>query len=370
MGTYLPVYAAALTALALLCFFASAYAMRMRAAARSASRLLCAVRERQSALLEASRALVDASRESADAVFDALYRAIRGFEPGLDALLVFAPDASDLRCTYAQGPRSEHYPGARVARGGTSLAARAALCGHHVALASGETALIPSDRSAIAVPMHAGGELCAVVYASGAQRLRLDAAALASAVSHASAPYALARDREADRRHATFDALTGLYTPRAFRDQLAREAGDAAAQSVIALWFVDTDSFKEINDRLGHAAGDAVLQQMAVLLRAHTRENIDLAARNGGDEFCAILRRTQKVEAIDRAAAFCAAVRAHDFGCAGAVTVSVGVAAYPYDAAGAAQLLEAADGAMYHSKRSGRDCVSFCCGAAAFAVYR
>ncbi|HET9095112.1 MAG TPA: GGDEF domain-containing protein, partial [Candidatus Baltobacteraceae bacterium] len=130
-----------------------------------------------------------------------------------------------------------------------------------------------------------------------------------------------------------------------------------------------TDHFKRVNDTFGHGAGDIVLQRMANLLREHTVPEVDLPARNGGDEFCAIVRNVHKVSAIERAHRFCAAVRECSFGIEVPVTASIGVAAYPYDASDAGALLEVADGAMYHSKRSGRDRVSFPVDGTSFAVF-
>jgi diguanylate cyclase (GGDEF)-like protein len=217
--------------------------------------------------------------------------------------------------------------------------------------------------------MLAGDALVAVIYASSTQGMP-NADALVRGVAQAAAPYALAAEREADRASATFDALTGLYTPRAFREQLQRELALAhtPAAAPLALWFVDTDRFKSVNDTYGHAAGDAVLRAMAALLREHTVAGVDLAARNGGDEFCAVVRGTHKLAAIERAQRFCNAVRAANFGPGIPVTASVGVAAFPSDAANANELLEVADAAMYHSKRCGRDRVSFA-AAGAFSVY-
>ncbi len=165
---------------------------------------------------------------------------------------------------------------------------------------------------------------------------------------------------------ATNDGLTGLMVPRAFRRLLAKEISRAQQSRgpCIALWFVDADSFKRINDRYGHQMGDAVLVALSLLLRAHLRCELDIAARHGGDEFCAMLRGTSKSSAIGRAQQFCDAVRAHDFGFPTHVTVSIGVATFPEDAASASALLEAADAAMYRSKRSGGDRVSFAAEAA------
>jgi two-component system, cell cycle response regulator len=165
---------------------------------------------------------------------------------------------------------------------------------------------------------------------------------------------------------ATHDGLTGLMVPRAFRRLLSKEISRAqrSHSACIALWFVDADSFKRINDGYGHRTGDAVLVALSLLLRAHLRCELDIAARHGGDEFCAMLRGASKSSAIGRAQQFCDTIRAHDFGFASRVTVSVGVATFPDDAASANALLEAADAAMYRSKRNGGDRVSFAAEAA------
>ena len=98
---------------------------------------------------------------------------------------------------------------------------------------------------------------------------------------------------------------------------------------MLTLWFIDTDRFKTVNDTFGHAAGDAVLQGMAELLRVHGVPDVDVAGRNGGDEFCALIHDAQKTVAIERAQAFCDAVRRHDFGIALTITTSIGVASSP-----------------------------------------
>jgi diguanylate cyclase (GGDEF)-like protein len=174
----------------------------------------------------------------------------------------------------------------------------------------------------------------------------------------------LAIEREAGRREADFDELTGLYTSRAFRrrlDAVFSAVSVLRPQPAVCLWFVDADGFKGVNDRLGHRAGDGVLRTLAALLRAQTVDGFDFAARNGGDEFCLLARSTGKAGAISRAQSFCEAVFRHTFALSG-VTVSVGIAVFPHDAASAAELLEVADRAMYHSKRSGCNRVSYRAG--------
>lgn len=187
-----------------------------------------------------------------------------------------------------------------------------------------------------------------------------------AAVALAIVALALACARASTRaRDGARDGLTGLFLPRAFGRLLRGELSRAQrSRTSISLWFVDADAFKRINDGYGHRMGDAVLVALSLLLRAHLRREIDVAARHGGDEFCAMLRGASKSSAIGRAQRFCDTVRAHDFGIPIRVTVSIGVATFPGDAATSSALLEAADAAMYHSKRGGGDRVSFAAEAA------
>ncbi len=344
--------------------------MRMLAAGLRAR--LKTVERRESDVLQAVRVLSAASRESTAAVLTALDRTLRVLDPSVDAVLVFVPAGDDLACVHVAGSRAEHYAGVRVRRDhGASLPARAALCGHRVVLDDRAQAIVPTDRFALAVPMLGADGVAAVVYAASAQDCIRDPDLLVRAVAQAAFPYVLAAERQADRSRAIYDGLTGLHTPRAFRETLQADVALArlSTRACLCLWFVDTDHFKRVNDTFGHAAGDMVLTRMASLLREHTLAGVDLAARNGGDEFCAIVRNVHKLAAIERAQRYCDAVRNCDFGVPLPISASVGVAAYPYDARDAGELLEIADAAMYHSKRTGRGRVSFAVAGASFAVY-
>lgn len=321
------------------------------------------------ALLEVACLITAASLESAETVLSVVAAALSSLEPAVDAVLVFRPDAEELKCVFAAGGRAEYFGRVRLRIDGGALPARAALRGHRESLVDEGDAVIPTDRCALAVPMYAGRTLLAIVYAS-ATRAIAQADLLVRTIGCAAVPYALAMEREADRASATYDGLTGLHSARAFRTVLQDDLRAAGPHTSLALWFVDTDGFKQINDTYGHAAGDAILQRLAALLRDSLTPCLDIGARNGGDEFCAILRNAHKTDAIARAQQFCDAVRACDFGVALPITASVGVAAYPYDAASASELLEIADAAMYHSKRSGRDRVAFPDGRGSFAVHR
>lgn len=349
-------------------------AVGARRHADALARRLTALERRESDVLEAVRVLTAASRDSSHAVLAALDAVIRVVEPCIDAVLVYRPESEELACIYAAGARAEHYSGTRLRIDDPrAVPARAALHRTRAYLAPGSAGAIPTDRAALAVPMEDASGLRAVVYAATKDDAPMrECDAIVRAVVQAAASYALALDHERDRAHATYDGLTGLHTPRAFRETLKEEIAAARLleRVTLSLWFIDTDHFKRVNDTLGHATGDLVLQRMAALLREHTVTGVDLAARNGGDEFCAIVRNAQKTAAIERAQQLCEAVRRCDFGVGMPVTASIGVATFPYDGAGADELLEMADAAMYHSKRSGRDCVSFSVGGPAFAVYR
>lgn len=306
--------------------------------------------------------LVAASRRSSDAVVAALDSAIRDVEPAVDATLVFVSAGEELLCAHASGARAEHFRRFSLRLDHEALLpALAARTACRAVFPAQGAAVLPTDRWAIAVPMLDGSVLRGVTYVSSPQPCSAHEDRIVRVVEGAVTPYVIALEREADRADAMHDGLTGLLGPRAFRRRLQEELsrGDVHAQPAHCLWFIDTDNFKTINDRFGHRAGDTVLQTMASLLRAHLVPDVDVAARNGGDEFCALLRGASKSAAIVRAQAFCEAVRAHDFGVAGSVTASVGVASCPHDAGSWSALLEAADAAMYHSKRNGRDCVSF-----------
>lgn len=351
---------------------AACLAAILTGARRAARQARSAYARRERTLLATIRALLDASRRSSDDVLAVLDAAVREAEPAIDALLAFVPIGDELACVYAAGTRLTHFRNFRLRRGFVrSLPGTAADAGCRASMPEDGAPLAPTDRFAIAVPMLDARQLHAVIYAAAARPLGRGASdAIVRAVERASAPYAIALEREADRADATYDSLTGLLSPRAFRrrlhDEIARSDAGAGPR-VLSLWFVDTDSFKQVNDAFGHRAGDAVLRAMASLLQAQLVAEVDLAARNGGDEFCALLRGAGKGRAVARAQAFCAAVRSYDFGLPLRVTASVGVATFPHDASGSGELLEMADAAMYHSKRSGRDRVSFVAETGRFA---
>ncbi|QIG20624.1 diguanylate cyclase domain-containing protein [Pseudomonas monteilii] len=157
---------------------------------------------------------------------------------------------------------------------------------------------------------------------------------------------------------ASHDSLTGLPNRAFFEGRLSRSVRNAARQQDhLALLFLDSDHFKQINDTLGHAVGDEVLISVADRVRAQVREH-DLVARLGGDEFAVLLtplQSRQDAEHIaDKIVASMKLPVQLDSGRSIATSLSVGIAYYPDDGADPASLLNAADAAMYEAKRKRR----------------
>lgn len=151
------------------------------------------------------------------------------------------------------------------------------------------------------------------------------------------------------------DHLTGLANRRRFERQLEREVGrvDRFAHP-FSLLMIDIDSFKNLNDTFGHDAGDDAIRRIGRVLREGTR-GIDLAARIGGEEFAVLLVETRREAGMEVAERLRAAIKALELPRAGRITASFGVAECPGDAQTAAEILKAADVALYEAKRNGRD---------------
>jgi diguanylate cyclase (GGDEF)-like protein len=159
---------------------------------------------------------------------------------------------------------------------------------------------------------------------------------------------------------AVTDGLTGVYNHRHFHERLAMEVERSGRNGLpLALFMIDVDHFKRYNDLHGHPAGDEVLRQVARLLADGRRVN-DFVARYGGEEFAVVLVDTPKLGAAQvadklrqRMAEFPFPHAAEQPG--GAVTVSIGVAAFPDDASSPEGLVRAADSALYKAKTAGRN---------------
>ncbi len=159
---------------------------------------------------------------------------------------------------------------------------------------------------------------------------------------------------------ARTDALTGLLNQGTFKDWLARSV---AAAEPFSLVMIDLDEFKEVNDHLGHQAGDRLLREIADAIMGAARDT-DAVFRYGGDEFIVMLPRAEAARVLAVAERISAAVWA--VGGPGtiwnvegrAVSASVGLASFPTDGADAVSILLAADRACFVAKRRGRGIVA------------
>ena len=161
---------------------------------------------------------------------------------------------------------------------------------------------------------------------------------------------------------AQYDSLTGLPNRSLFRDRLLQAIGRAKRnERMLALMFLDLDRFKEINDSLGHSAGDEVLQAVAARLRASLRV-VDTIARLGGDEFTIIVENIADIEDVTRVAQKIWGGFTDPLVVQGReifVTPSIGITVYPRDVEDIDALLQNADIAMYRAKDEGRNTYEF-----------
>lgn len=166
------------------------------------------------------------------------------------------------------------------------------------------------------------------------------------------------RVHEEAQRLSLTDPLTGLWNYRYLKESVRREVERASRFGrMLAVLALDLDRFKEVNDTYGHAAGDAVLAEFARRVRAEVRE-VDLAFRQGGEEFVVLLPETDARGGAIVAQRLGAAVRDTPITCGDEsveVSVSIGIAVYPDHGVTGAQVLDAADDALYAAKAAGRD---------------
>jgi diguanylate cyclase (GGDEF)-like protein/PAS domain S-box-containing protein len=169
------------------------------------------------------------------------------------------------------------------------------------------------------------------------------------------AEQALVRQSELNQHQALHDALTGLANRTLFNERIEQAIREAAREgSQVAVLVMDLDNFKEVNDSLGHHAGDVLLAELGSRVGGAVRA-VDTVARLGGDEFGILLRkaegREETIPAIER---ICQAVEQPVTvqGLPLSVEASIGVALYPDDGRDVDALLQRADVAMYGAKES------------------
>lgn len=165
--------------------------------------------------------------------------------------------------------------------------------------------------------------------------------------------------RDTLREQALRDPLTGLYNRRFVEEWLGREVSRADRNhSALGVVMMDIDHFKPVNDTYGHEAGDAVLVSVATVISGTTRTG-DVACRYGGEEFLVLMPGITRAALAERAEELCSRIARtrteHGGRVLPPVTVSVGVALSPEHGRTPAELLRAADDALYAAKDRGRD---------------
>jgi diguanylate cyclase (GGDEF)-like protein len=211
-------------------------------------------------------------------------------------------------------------------------------------------------------PLRAGEQTVGALVCGSRRRDGLPSAAqsgLAMLALQAAEALLRARLYEQAERLATTDGLTGLFNRRALDEHLSARFAEAVRyQRPLSFVLLDIDHFKKVNDNHGHPAGDAVLRGVAEVLAGQARAT-DRAARYGGEEMALLLPETDLAGALVIAERARAAVEraSHDTESGAlSVTASFGVSSVPAAGIGTpAQLLEAADQALYRAKQGGRN---------------
>ncbi|MGH2491132.1 MAG: diguanylate cyclase [Candidatus Limnocylindria bacterium] len=218
------------------------------------------------------------------------------------------------------------------------------------------------SKAAIVIPLVADDRLLGVIRAvkMGAGSYTPDHFRLAKTLAdQAVLTIAATRAFERAERLALTAELTALYNARHFHARLDEETARAMrhARSVVLL-LLDADGLKLVNDRFGHQEGDRLLQHVASVLRREARTS-DVIARVGGDEFGIIQPETAVAGGVVAAERICCAMRDAPFATVGGdvppTSVSIGVSGVPEHARSSADLYRLADGALYESKRAGKD---------------
>jgi diguanylate cyclase (GGDEF)-like protein len=227
--------------------------------------------------------------------------------------------------------------------------------------------LLPDARNLAIVPMMADGQAIGAAVTehslrSGSRVERRVVEMLERFCSHGGLALHSAWLLERVQRMASTDGLTGVANRRTFETTLERELARAARESEdVTLVMLDVDHFKRLNDTHGHLVGDEVLRRVAAAVTQASRQ-YDTPARYGGEEFAVILPGTSKEDGLEVAERLRLAIAGS--GEDPAVTASAGLATFPADAVEPRALVDAADGALYESKRTGRNRVTAAAGPA------
>ncbi|MFA5233549.1 MAG: GGDEF domain-containing protein [Sulfurimonas sp.] len=158
------------------------------------------------------------------------------------------------------------------------------------------------------------------------------------------------------RNYAFRDALTGLYNRHYLNDFLTKFKRLHKRESIFAVAFIDIDKFKEINDTLGHEAGDCILRCLALKLKSLTRST-DILCRYGGEEFVIIYNDISKKEMFEKMEQIRESIQNTSFKCGHTnITISIGLS-FGKKEDDINEVLQEADKALYMAKNAGRNCV-------------
>ncbi len=218
-----------------------------------------------------------------------------------------------------------------------------------------------AKKATLCVPMMAQGETLGMLHVQDGPRdvPESEQRLAATLAEHVGMAVANLRLRERLRIQSIRDSLTGLFNRRYLEESLDRELRRAARRNrPLGIMMIDLDHFKRFNDEHGHEAGDALLREMGAFLTKRTRDE-DIACRYGGEEFIVILPEASLEVTCQRAELLRQEVKSlrvlvRERTLEG-VTLSLGVVVSPDHGTTAAEVLRAADQALYRAKAEGRD---------------
>ncbi len=223
----------------------------------------------------------------------------------------------------------------------------------------------PPPAISYCLPLQIHDETIGLLYVQSEQKENLDDAKLQlihTVLEQAAMALSNLKLREALREQSIRDPITGLYNRRYMDEALKQHVERVRRQQrPLGIIMIDIDHFKSFNDTYGHAAGDAFLRKLGEFMQNHIRA-ADIACRYGGEEFTLIMPDADLEVARQRAEYLLQEARhlriqgvkdTHE-----TITLSAGVAVYPQQGETIESVLHAADQALYHAKREGRDRVS------------
>ncbi|HAT1775227.1 diguanylate cyclase [Legionella pneumophila] len=216
------------------------------------------------------------------------------------------------------------------------------------------------ELSLLCVPLMAQNDIYGLLYLEVGLKFDENQQLLITAFAELTAlALANVRLRENLRYQSIRDPLTGLYNRRYLEDFLFKQLHQAErTKASFAILMLDLDHFKKINDTFGHDAGDLVLKELGQILNNDIRLG-DIAARYGGEEFVLLLydidAQAAKMKAENLRSAISNLQVKYGAQPVGQITASIGISVYPDDAKSPAEVIEAADKALYQAKNKGRN---------------